>query len=138
MTRVWLAIVALVTGFMVTVAHAAEPQVTEGFINAPVGDVWRIFTTAEGFKATGVAHAEVDLRIGGAIRSSDEFNQTDGADYDLIVPGETIVDVFAGYRTKFGSLPADISLNLINLTDEINDVTRSDGFMVRAAVEFKL
>lgn len=69
MTRVWQAIVAFAAGFMVTVAPAAEPQVTEGFINAPVGQVWRIFTTAEGFKATGVALADVDLRIGGSIRS---------------------------------------------------------------------
>lgn len=59
----------LTTSLMVTAVHAAEPQVTEGFINAPVAQVWRIFTTSEGFKATGVAHAEVDLRIGGAIRS---------------------------------------------------------------------
>lgn len=69
MTRVWQAFVALAAGLVAIVAQAAEPQVTEGFINAPVRDVWRIFTTAEGFKATGVAHADVDLRIGGAIRS---------------------------------------------------------------------
>src|SRR5687768_1631355 len=69
MTRVsqWLAVLA--AAFMVSAVHAAEPQVTEGFVNAPVADVWRIFTTSEGFKATGVAHAEVDLRIGGTIRT---------------------------------------------------------------------
>lgn len=50
-------------------ALAAEPQVTEGFINAPTPEVWRIFTTAEGYKQTGVAHAEVDLKIGGTIRT---------------------------------------------------------------------
>jgi uncharacterized protein YndB with AHSA1/START domain len=50
-------------------ATAAEPQVTEGFINASTPEVWRLFTTAEGYKLTGVAHAEVDLRIGGAIRT---------------------------------------------------------------------
>jgi uncharacterized protein YndB with AHSA1/START domain len=55
---------------MVTAARAADPQVTEGFINAPVAEVWRLFTTSEGYKATGVAHAEVDLRIGGTIRSN--------------------------------------------------------------------
>jgi uncharacterized protein YndB with AHSA1/START domain len=42
---------------------------TEGFVNAPVAEVWRVFTTAEGYRKTGVAHAEVDLRIGGEIRS---------------------------------------------------------------------
>jgi len=51
-------------------AFGAEPQVTEGFINAPVAEVWQLFTTSEGYKATGVAHAAVDLRIGGEIRSN--------------------------------------------------------------------
>jgi uncharacterized protein YndB with AHSA1/START domain len=48
---------------------AAEPQVTEGFINAPTAEVWRLFTTAEGYKLTGVAQADVDLKIGGVIRT---------------------------------------------------------------------
>ncbi|HEX7113946.1 MAG TPA: SRPBCC domain-containing protein [Steroidobacter sp.] len=49
--------------------RAAEPLVTEVFINAPVGEVWRTFTTAEGYRATGAAEAEVDLRLGGHIRA---------------------------------------------------------------------
>lgn len=61
--------VGLVTGLVTGMATAAEPQVTEGFINAPVAEVWRLFTTSEGFKALGPAQAEVDLRIGGEIRS---------------------------------------------------------------------
>ena len=48
---------------------AAEPQVTEGFINASPAEVWRIFTTAEGYKQTGVASADIDFKIGGAIRT---------------------------------------------------------------------
>jgi uncharacterized protein YndB with AHSA1/START domain len=50
-------------------AVAAEPQVTEGFINASTPEVWRLFTSAEGYKLIGVAHAEVDLKIGGTIRT---------------------------------------------------------------------
>lgn len=50
-------------------AAAAEPQVTEGFINAATPEVWRLFTTAEGYQLTGVAHAEVDLEVGGSIRT---------------------------------------------------------------------
>jgi len=70
MTKFLAALTAsLALTVMVTPLYAAEPQVTEGFINAPVAQVWRIFTTSEGFKATGVAHADVDLRIGGAIRT---------------------------------------------------------------------
>ena len=50
-------------------ALGAEPQVTEGFINAPVAEVWQLFTTSEGYKATGVAQASIDLRIGGEMRT---------------------------------------------------------------------
>jgi uncharacterized protein YndB with AHSA1/START domain len=50
-------------------ALAAGPEVTEGFINTSPAEVWRIFTTAEGYKLTGAALAEVDLKIGGMIRS---------------------------------------------------------------------
>lgn len=48
---------------------AGTPQVTEGFINAPVAEVWRLFTTPEGCKASGVAQADVDLRVGGSVRT---------------------------------------------------------------------
>jgi uncharacterized protein YndB with AHSA1/START domain len=66
----WLAgLLVIAALWLVRPASAAEPQVTEGFINTSVEEVWRIFTTAEGYKRTGVAHAEIDLRIGGTIRS---------------------------------------------------------------------
>jgi len=68
----------LLAALVASAARAAEPQVTEGFINAPVAEVWRLFTTAEGFKATGVAHADVDLKVGGAIRSHYDPNGTLG------------------------------------------------------------
>jgi len=49
---------------------ADEPSfVTEGVIAAPIADVWRVWSTSQGYKATGVALADVDLRIGGLIRS---------------------------------------------------------------------
>jgi uncharacterized protein YndB with AHSA1/START domain len=41
----------------------------EGVINAPIAEVWKVFSTSEGYKALGPALAEVDLRIGGTIRS---------------------------------------------------------------------
>ena len=43
--------------------------VNEGTVNAPVAAVWSIWTTGEGYKSLGVALADVDLRIGGLIRS---------------------------------------------------------------------
>lgn len=71
-------LIAVIAGFMVSTVPAAEPQITEGFINAPVSEVWRLFTTSEGFKSTGVAKAEVDLRIGGEIRTHYDPNGTLG------------------------------------------------------------
>jgi uncharacterized protein YndB with AHSA1/START domain len=66
--RFWL-FLAAAAGWFAAGAWGAEPQVTEGFVNAPVAEVWRIFTTSEGFLATGAAQAEVRLEVGGEIRS---------------------------------------------------------------------
>jgi uncharacterized protein YndB with AHSA1/START domain len=41
----------------------------EAVIQAPVAAVWKVWSTSAGYKQTGVAQAEVDLRIGGLIRS---------------------------------------------------------------------
>lgn len=68
----------MVSALSIGATHAAEPQVTEGFINAPIGEVWRLFTTSEGFKSTGVAHADIDMRIGGEIRTHYDPNGTLG------------------------------------------------------------
>ncbi len=43
--------------------------VNEGIVKAPVADVWKLWTTSEGYKALGSALAEVDKRVGGLIRS---------------------------------------------------------------------
>lgn len=56
-------------------AHADEapaatpPLTTEVVLNAPVRAVWEAYTTREGQEGWNVAHAEVDLRIGGALRT---------------------------------------------------------------------
>ena len=47
----------------------APSFVTEGIVNAPVAEVWKVWTTSEGYRWLGVAKAEVDFRIGGLIRS---------------------------------------------------------------------
>lgn len=58
---------------MLTVAAAwaqeAPSFANEGVVNAPMAEVWKVFSTSAGYTALGVALAEVDLRIGGAIRS---------------------------------------------------------------------
>lgn len=48
---------------------AASTAITEGVINAPVAEVWSVFSTADGFKKLGVAQADMDFRRGGLIRS---------------------------------------------------------------------
>jgi uncharacterized protein YndB with AHSA1/START domain len=51
-----------------TVADAPT-FVNEATLPAPIVDVWRVWSTSEGYKAVGVALADVDLRVGGLIRS---------------------------------------------------------------------
>lgn len=46
-----------------------SPLVVEGIVNTTTGELWKVFSTAEGFKAFGVAQCELDLRVGGQIRS---------------------------------------------------------------------
>jgi uncharacterized protein YndB with AHSA1/START domain len=50
-------------------ASSAENLMTEGFINAPLGEVWQLFTSVEGLRRAGAAQAEVELKIGGVIRT---------------------------------------------------------------------
>ncbi|MEP6960495.1 MAG: SRPBCC domain-containing protein [Acidobacteriota bacterium] len=60
----------LLTAAFAVSAWPQQPSfVNEGVVNAPVAEVWKVFSTSEGYKAVGVALAEVDLRIGGVIRS---------------------------------------------------------------------
>jgi uncharacterized protein YndB with AHSA1/START domain len=91
--RLAVGAVALAGGLLCSGAQASTPQVTEGFINAPVAEVWRLFTTSEGYRATGVAKAEVDLRIGGEIRSHYDPKGTLG-------DAETIVNEILAYEPE--------------------------------------
>ncbi|MGV3590135.1 MAG: SRPBCC family protein [Gammaproteobacteria bacterium] len=50
-------------------AQETPSFVNEGLVNAPVEEVWEIWTTGDGYKALGPALADVDLRVGGLIRS---------------------------------------------------------------------
>jgi uncharacterized protein YndB with AHSA1/START domain len=59
----------LLLGCCATASADELSFVNEGVVDAPVEEVWKIFATSEGYKALGPALAEVDLRIGGTIRS---------------------------------------------------------------------
>ncbi len=43
--------------------------VNEGVINAPIEQVWQVLSTSDGYKVLGPAKVDLDLRIGGLIRT---------------------------------------------------------------------
>jgi uncharacterized protein YndB with AHSA1/START domain len=47
----------------------AQPLLVEGDVDAPPAVVWNLFTTKEGLESWMAGHADVDLRIGGAMRA---------------------------------------------------------------------
>jgi len=49
--------------------EADDRLVTEGIIEAPVDAVWAAFTTKGGQESWNVAHAEIELKIGGKMRT---------------------------------------------------------------------
>jgi len=48
---------------------STDPLIHEAIVNAPPAELWRVFTTGDGFKNLGVAKAEIDLSVGGLMRS---------------------------------------------------------------------
>jgi uncharacterized protein YndB with AHSA1/START domain len=75
-----------------SLANADELSfVNEGVVGAPIEQVWPVFATSDGYKALGPALAEVDLRVGGAIRSRYQANGTLG-------DAETIENVILAYE----------------------------------------
>jgi uncharacterized protein YndB with AHSA1/START domain len=85
--RTWIVgtLAAVSLALAVAPARAEEtaptrPQATERIVPAPVAEVWKVFATAEGWKALGVAQAEVDFRVGGKIRTHYDAKGTLGDD----------------------------------------------------------
>ena len=87
--RAWVLVSLLACG----AAQAADEVsfVNEGVIPAPIDEVWKVFSTSEGYKALGPALAEVDLRVGGTIRSR---YRADG----VLGDAETIENLIIDYR----------------------------------------
>jgi uncharacterized protein YndB with AHSA1/START domain len=88
--KAWIAVLALAVG---SVAQAADEVsfVNEGVIDASVAEVWKVLSTSEGYKVMGPALAEVDLRVGGTIRSR---YRADG----VLGDAETIENVILAYE----------------------------------------
>ncbi|HEY7378077.1 MAG TPA: SRPBCC domain-containing protein [Steroidobacteraceae bacterium] len=54
----------------------AQTLVTESIINAPVAEVWRLFTTSAGLESWMAPHADIDLKVAGLMRVNYEANGT--------------------------------------------------------------
>jgi uncharacterized protein YndB with AHSA1/START domain len=55
---------------MLNLATSEQPIVNSAVVDAPVSDVWKAFTTTEGIKSWMVAEGDIDLRIGGKMRTA--------------------------------------------------------------------
>lgn len=66
--RLALALVAVLCGR----AHAQDisPIAHEGIMEASVDDVWRAWATSDGLRSWLAPHAEIDLRVGGLMRTN--------------------------------------------------------------------
>ena len=54
--------------------RADEVVVNEAIVNAPVSEVWKAFTTKAGMESWMVGTGDIDLRIGGLMRTSYQKN----------------------------------------------------------------
>ena len=71
----------------------APSFVNEATIQAPLEAVWNIWTTGEGYKALGVAKADIDFRVGGLIRS--HYKET-----GVLGDEDTIVNRILAYEPR--------------------------------------
>lgn len=74
------------------------------------------------------------LFVGGGVRYTSRYSISDVIFYDIYVNPETFFDAFAGYRLKAFRVPTTVQLNLTNLSNKINDVTRDSGFVAQLRV----
>ena len=67
--RVILLMIALVVLPSVGRAQDDDRLVHEGLVNAPLDQVWAAYTTKAGLESWMVAHAQIELKIGGTMRT---------------------------------------------------------------------
>jgi len=90
--KTWVAMIAVAVAAGAGAQAAGEVSfVNEGVVDAPITEVWRVLSTSEGYKVLGPALAEVDLKIGGTIRSR---YRADG----VLGDAETIENVILAYE----------------------------------------
>lgn len=106
----------------------------EVFFAAPIEDVWKAYTTAEGWTAWASPKAEVDLRVGGTIRTAYQ-GEVGGSNTNTLhivnyVP-ERLLTLRAELSSNWPEIMQEDAEKLSNviLFDEIGDgVTRIQSF----------
>jgi uncharacterized protein YndB with AHSA1/START domain len=63
-------VVTCLTFASVASGQSVAPLVHEGAIDAPIETVWRAWTTSEGLRSWLAPHAEIELKLGGTMRSN--------------------------------------------------------------------
>lgn len=61
---------ALVLTSSPSLSQSVEPLVHEGIVAAPLETVWNAWATSEGLQSWLAPHADIDLKIGGRMRSN--------------------------------------------------------------------
>jgi uncharacterized protein YndB with AHSA1/START domain len=82
LTAAWFYVMVLLT-FDPAVA-AEDGVVSEAIINAPISEVWRLFTTTAGLESWMAPHADIDLKVGGLMRVNDEASGQLGDDNTIV------------------------------------------------------
>lgn len=69
MHRSMTALVLVAAGIFASRAGAQDAIVAEGVVNAPVATVWKAWTTTAGLAAWLAPHVDIDLKVGGLMRT---------------------------------------------------------------------
>lgn len=108
--------------------------IQEVWFEAPIADVWRAYTTAEGWTAWASPKAEIDLRVGGTIRTAyqGEIGESNANTLHIInyVP-ERLLTLRAELSNNWPAIMQEDGERLSNviLFDEIKDgVTRVQSY----------
>ena len=96
-----IATVAILFVLVPASAWAADAIVTEAVIAAPVSEVWKAWTTKPGIESWMVARTSIDLRIGGAWRTS--YNKDSNLEDDTTIQHTILAldpERMLAYRTE--------------------------------------
>ena len=70
MTKYIITTFLTLTATTFSLAAQLPPVVSEGIVDAPLAEVWKAWTTAEGMRSWLAPKADIDLRIDGLMRSN--------------------------------------------------------------------